>query len=77
MTIEDNWGDLKILDISQDHGNVKDGTIDDYDYHNQHPSHHHHHHPHLVSRMTMFLMVVPGSDIGITWPSGVFSQIDQ
>ena len=32
MTIEDNWGDLKILDISQDHGNVKDGTIDDYDY---------------------------------------------
>ena len=48
MTIEDNWGDLKILDISQDHGNVKDGTIDDYDYHDQHPSHHHQHpsHPH-------------------------------
>ena len=49
MTIEDNWGDLKILDISQDHGNVKDGTIDDYDYHDQHPSHHHHlHHHHLT-----------------------------
>ena len=52
MTIEDNWGDLKILDISQDHGNVKDGTIDDYDYHDQHPSHHHHHRHHHHHHLT-------------------------